>query len=302
MQRYDEVMARVSRGELTPTILQDLMPSFVEARGASYAAELAELSMKFFSGLVELGTTYSSGLVEAVTPGVAVDGATPQMPPLDPADWSGWFQQLTDYAGQHGATAVGAYQALLDQVAAGEVPPTQLQQASTRYIEEQLPEQLRLLVRLCFELLNGLNDIRTRYSEEYLDGVLATTAGPEADPAPFALDLVAPLGEMASASITVSNTRDEPSVIACSVSDVRRSDGVGPAFRPDLALAPQKVELAAGEEVALTISILLRPPEFEPGPMYVGAARVSGRDDVVMEVPLRIRATPAAIMVATSAE
>src|SRR3954466_11533894 len=112
-------------------------------------------------------------------------------------------------------------------------------------------------------MLNGRRDIRTRCSEEYLDCVLATTAGPEADRSRFALDLVAPLGEMASASITVSNSGDEPSVIECSVSDVRRSDGVGPAFRPDLALAPQKVELAAGEEVALTISILLRPPEFE---------------------------------------
>ena len=285
-------MACVSRGELGPKALQDLLSVFVQARGAAYANDLAELSMRFFSGLVELSTDYSHELIEAIAPG-GMTTPRPAPPQLDASNWSDWLQQLTDYASQQGAEAVGAYQAVLDRVAAGELPPAHLQQASTDYLERGLPEHLRHLFGLCFGLLEGLNDVRTSYDEEYLAGVLATATRPS-EATLFALDLVAPLGEQASASLSLANTKEQSSVIRCMVTDVRRSDGIGPAFAPRVTITPEQRELGPGEETSLVLSILLAEDDYEVGPLYVGDLHVTGHGDARLDVPLRIRAVAAA--------
>jgi hypothetical protein len=288
LELYQDVMAAVSRGDLTPTVVQDLLSGFVQARGAAYSTDMAELSMRFFSGLVQLGTTYSAELLDAVAPGAA-PSARAEPPRVNGADWGSWFRQLTDYATQQGAASIEAYQSLLDRVAAGDLPPTQVQQMSNQYLERRLPEHLRRLMAMCFELMNGLNDVRTRYGEEYFEGVLGSGRPPD-DPALFALELVAPIGGTTSASLLLTNTRPDPSVIRCEVTDVRRSDGIGPAFSPQVTIAPDRIELGPGEETNLTMSLLL-DARYDPGPLYVGELRVTGHGAERLEVPLRIRAT-----------
>lgn len=288
LELYQDVMAAVSRGELPATVVQDMLSGFVQARGPAYSTDMTELSMRFFSGLVQLGTTYSTELMEAVVPGTVVADQR-QPPPLNAADWGTWFQQLTDYATQQGAATVEAYQSLLDRVAAGDLPPTHVQQLSSQYMERRLPEHLRRLMAMCFELMNGLNDVRTRYGEEYLEGVLGS-GRPADEPALFALELMAPVGGTTSASLSLTNTRTDPSVIRCEVTDVRRSDGVGPAFAPQVTIAPEHIELGPGEEASLTMSLLL-DARYDPGPLYVGELRVTGHGAERLEVPLRIRAT-----------
>jgi hypothetical protein len=292
LELYQDLLAAVSRGELAPTIIQELAASFTQARGSAYAGELTTLSSRFFTGLVELGSGYARDLVDAIAPGTMP--ATAAMPPsLDGSDWSTWFRQLTDYATDQGTAALGAYQSLLDRVAAGDVPPTAMSQTSQHFLETRLPDHLRRLVSLCFELLSGLDDIRNRYSEEFLEGVLQT--GPVGgDDALFALDLVAPVGSTTSASLWITNTEDEPTVVDWSVPDVRRSDGVGPAFTPDVSITPTSVELAPGEDTQLVVSVVLDADRYEPDYLYLGALRVTGGDRELVEVPLRIRAVAVA--------
>src|SRR5438046_2926412 len=132
-----------------------------------------------------------------------------------PAEWAEWYEQYLTRAAGHSARMAELYQDVMARVSRGDLPAT--------VINDSLPAHLRALVELCFALLNGLNDTQTRSAEEYLAGVLGTAAR-ASEPALFALDLSAPLGESTSASLSIANTRDETSVVRCSITDVRRSD------------------------------------------------------------------------------
>ena len=290
LELYQSVLAAVSRGELSPTVLQDVLASFVQERGPAYTSELSQLSMRFFSGLVQLGTDTSRELVGAMLPDARPTSST--VPPVEEApSWNEWYRRLLDYATQQGAAAAEAYRTVFERVASGDVEPSQLQSASSRHLEQKLPEHLQHLVGLCFELLRGLEDVRNRYTDEYLAGVMTTAKRPAASE-PFALDLAAPLGGTASASLLVANTRAATSEVRCVATEIRRADGVGPAFAPDLAIAPERIELAPGEEARITITLAVRESHYQAGPTYVGALHVTGHGESGLDVPLRVRALP----------
>jgi len=291
LELYQQVLAAISRGELAPTALQDLLPGFLQVRGATYTNTLTELTTRFYAGLVEIGAAHSRELAELVVPGGHVPDVAP--PGFESADPMQWVQRLTEYAGQLNARAMKIYQAHLNRVAAGETTPDQLQRAMSEYFERRLPEHLRQAGQLYFQLLADLNEIRSRYEEEYLRGVLASVRRPGGDDA-FALTLVAPLGGVASASLSVANTNEERAHIRCRVTDVRRADGVGPAFTPATAIAPEQVELGPGEEVNLRVSVRLDAADYETNVLYVGELHVTGHGEPRLVVPLRITAQEAA--------
>ncbi len=188
---------------------------------------------------------------------------------------------------------MSAYQSLLERVAAGEMAPNRIQEASSDYLSQRLPEHLRRLSRLYFELLNGLNDLRAGYEEEFLAGVLATAHAPDQE-TPAALNLAGPIGGTTSASLSLTNTKSQPASIHCSVTDVRRADGVGPAFAPKVIVAPEVLELRPGEEASVVLSLHLAEGDYEPDRLYVGAVHIARRGEPRVEMPLRITATPAA--------
>lgn len=289
LELYQQVLECVSRGQLAPTVIQDLLPGFAQARGTEYTTKLAELSSRFFRGLVEIGTVYSREQAELIMPEVPL----PQIPPpqLDTTDPVKWFEQLTEYVGHLNARAVKAYQSHLERVAAGEATTAQLQQATSDYHARRLPEHLRQVGQLYFELLNGLNDVRIAYEKDFLAGVLASAkhAGQEI---PFVLNLTAPLGETASASLSLSNTRQQRSLIRCTVTAIRRADGVGPAFAPKVTITPEALELAPGQDGSLRLSLQLDADDFTADALYIGAVHLTGHGEPRLEVPLQITATP----------
>jgi hypothetical protein len=290
LELYQEVMDCIARNELPPTALQDMLAPFVQARGSAYTNKLAEISMRFFSGMVQIGTAYSDELAELAIPGSAEPPLQP--PQFDTTDPIKWFQQLNDYANQLSTRAVKAYQRLFERAAAGETSPVQLQEASTDYLEKRLPVHLRRLGGLYFDVLNGLTDLRAGYEEEFLTGVLATVKGGGQE-APFVLNLTAPLGETASASLALSNTKDEPTLIRCRASDVRRADGIDPAFSPKITITPESLNLQPGEEANLIVSLRLEEGDYAPGVLYVGTLDITSHGEPGFEVPLQIKATPA---------
>jgi len=289
LELFQEVMDRVSRNELPPTILQDTLTSFVQARGTTYTNQLTEISMRFFAAMVQISTTYSDELADLVIPGITVSPLQP--PQFDTADPSKWFQQLNDYASQLTARAVTAYQSLLERVAGGAVSPTQFQEISSNYVERRLPEHLRRLGILYFGVLNGLNELRANLEEEFLTGILASVRQPDQE-APFVLNLIAPLGETATALMSLANTEDEIALIRCTVDDIRRADGVGPAFIPKITVAPDEIRLRPGDEASINISLRLDEGVYIPNAMYVGSLQIIGHGETSLEVPLRIKATP----------
>lgn len=154
---------------------------------------------------------------------------------------------------------------------------------------DTLPQQLPRLARLWFELLDGLSEAQSDLAEASLTSALAC-ARPSGLDAPFAVDLKAATGETASALLSLANTRSEAAVVRCSVTDVRRADGVGPSFVPRIAIAPGRLRLAADEEGEVRLSLRLEADVYEPGAPYLGAVRVVRRGESSFDVPLRIRA------------
>lgn len=282
---YQEAMECISQGKLAPTVFQEHFPRFAQARGVQYASRLSELGARFLSGLVRIG----GGNIDLRGQGEPAGVFEPdiQSPRFEPSDPARWFQQLAEYAGQLNARALKAYRVQLDRVASGEVTPGQVQQTTSDYLANQLPLYLQHAAQLYLDLLNGINEIRASYEEDYFRSILATASGREIDP-PVVLNLTGPHGGTASASLTVANTTPERSSIQCTVTDVRRADGQGPAFTPQIAIVPGELILESGEEGTLQLSIQLDGSDYDADTLHVGSLYIAGQGDLHVEVKLRI--------------
>jgi hypothetical protein len=288
LKLYQEALECVSQGKLAPTVFQDHFTGFAQAHGAEYTRKLTELGARFLGGLVQIGTAYSS---QSDSTASAPEAEIPP-PRFDAANPMGWFQQVAEYAGQLNARALKAYREQLDRVAAGQTTPSEVQQASSDYLKSQLPRYLQRAGELYFDLLNGLSEIRAKYEEEYFRGVLASANGQDAAP-PVVLRLTAPLGEVASASLSITNTTGERTVVRHTVTDVRRADGQGPALIPKLTVTPEELVLGPGQEGSLLISLRCDAAEYDADAPYIGTLRVVGNGDLRVEVQLRITALQA---------
>lgn len=285
LKLYQEALEGVSQGRLAPSVFQDHFPRFVHAHGMQYSTRLAEVGARFLSDLLRLGASLPQ-------PGGASDGGAagePEVPPphFDPANAARWFEQLAEYAGSLNARALKMYRAQLDRVAAGELTPSEVQQNTSDYLSHQLPDYLQQLAGLYFGLLNGLNEVRAEYEETYFRGVLGPAAGEEHE-APVVLALRGPIGTTASANLTVTNTTGERATVRHLVSDIRRADGVGPAFDPKISIVPSALELGPAEEGVLNLSLGLDSEHYDSDALYVGVLYVTGGADLRVEVQLRI--------------
>lgn len=281
------LIKRVARGELAPLTLDSQLAAFLATNATSYANELAETSMQFFTGLVEAGTSYSYELLESIVPGEvpAPDNAAPD---FEPGDWSNWFQRLTDYAAAQNASVTEMLRTIMDKVASGEITPPDMQVVSEEYHGEHLPESVAKIVTLYFDLLTRLDETHSAYGDRYLEAMLDLSKASEQSDA--ALDLVGPIGGTASVRFAVSNTAADTTSLRSVMTDVRRADGVGPAFEPPVTISPERFVLEPGAEEILALTIRLLADSFEPGPEYVGTLHVLSPGSTLVEVPLRIRA------------
>ncbi|MEA2506705.1 MAG: hypothetical protein QOH48_1323 [Actinomycetota bacterium] len=282
---YRRIIGRVAEGELTPGAVEGLLNSFLQLHGAEYADKLAEISMRFLTGVVQAGTTYSYELVDRIVPG-AVSAPETSPPEFEAADWSDWFGRLTDYATQESAAVLEAVRSVIEGVASGSLKPDAVEEISATHSYERLPESVARMVTLYFDLLSGLEGFSSKFGEQYLKSLL----GPD-DPDAFAVDLKGSLGEVAVVRLAVANTASESTSVRCVCTDVRRADGVGPAFEPDITISPERFALAPGDERSVALSLTLDDGAYEAGALYVGTFHVLTPDETLLEVPLRIRAT-----------
>jgi hypothetical protein len=284
---YQQVADAMSRGELAPTALQAMQAAFYQSRGTTYSERFAELSGRFFSRLVEAAATYSREMAEAVMPGIP---APPPLPRLDPSDANTWFSRLTDYSSSLSTHIATSYKAFLDRVSAGGVDSSSLKEVASEYLERRFPEYLRLLGRLYFDLLIDLNDLRAAGEQDFLSGILAGVGSSRPSGA-MTLDLTGPSKGLASATLTIANTREQLAQIRHRVGDVRRADGIGPAFAPVISVTPDQLQLGLSEEGTLTLALGLDEMVYAPNTLYVGAFHIMGHGEPPLEIPLRIMVT-----------
>ena len=260
------VLQRVSRGELSPATLRDALTAFAERRGGDYGTRVANASARFFSGLVQ----------------IAVGARTPPPPPYDPADPYGWYQRLTAYAADVQQRSLDAYREQLERAARGDGSASVADEYTRR-----AHEQVEALGRLYFELLETIGAIGAAGEEEFLRTVLANAPADRDAPV---VELTAPLGASASAVVSLENTRTDPAVIRCLVTDVRRADGIGPSFVPKIVVDPDGLMLDPEQEGSVRLSLTLDAAIYTAGADYVGAVQVLRHGEPRLDLPLRIRA------------
>ena len=261
-----------------------MLGAFYRARGHIYNEKLAQLTMRFFAELVRDVTSYSNELTQTLIPGA---GPVPPPPEQTSSDPTIWFQQLMDYGNLLSTHIARAYQALTERMSSGQLGSDQIQKSVAEHLERRLPDYLRQLGTGYFALLNGLNDLRAQSEQDFLSGVLATANKTKTDS--FAIELVAELGSTANATFSVSNTRDVPAVIRCEVADVRRSDGVGAAFVPNITRQPEQIELGPGRRRGSCWRCRSKKRSTRRA-RNVGALHVTGGGEQRVEIPLRITA------------
>jgi hypothetical protein len=256
----------VSRWSPSPSTLRDALTAFAERRGGDYGTRVANASARFFSGLVQ----------------IAVGARTPPPPPYDPADPYGWYQRLTAYAADVQQRSLDAYREQLERAARGDGSASVAEEYTRR-----AHEQVEALGRLYFELLETIGAIGAAGEEEFLRTVLANAPADRDAPV---VELTAPLGASASAVVSLENTRTDPAVIRCLVTDVRRADGIGPSFVPKIVVDPDGLMLDPEQEGSVRLSLTLDAAIYTAGADYVGAVQVLRHGEPRLDLPLRIRA------------
>jgi hypothetical protein len=285
---YQLALERVSQGALPPTIFQDYFPTFAMTHGAEFSTRFAEVGSRFLSDMVRLGSSFAQQGADA--PAAQPEAVPPQFDASNPGRW---YEQIAEYAGQLNARAVKAYREQLDRVAAGETTPGEVQQQTAQKMADRLPGSMQLMTRLYFDLLNGLNDVRSAYEETYFRGLLGTVRSDDGDAA-VVLTLAGAMGTTAAASLSVTNTIGQRTRVRHRIADVRRVDGAGPSLIPAVSCAPDALDLAPDEEGTLTISLQLDPEQYDADVPYAGAMYLIGGSEVPLEVRLRILAMAAA--------
>lgn len=282
LQLYQEVLTCVAQGRLPATVFEEYYPSFVRANGSAYTERLTALGGEFLSCLTELNNSSAATRDE-------VDGEIPA-PVFEPGNPARWFEQYADYAGGLNARAVRAYRRQLDRVATGEITPAEVQQKVVDQMSRQLPGQMQRAGQLYFAMIDRLNEIRARYEEEYFLGILALARREEHD-ALITLSLTGPPAGLAFASFNVTNSTAAKTAIHYVVTEIRRSDGVGAAFAPAIAIDPEVLELDPGQEQTISVSLQLVSERYEADTPYTGFLYVTGDGDLRVEMRLRIVAT-----------
>ena len=286
LKLYQKALEYVSQGRLPATIFQEYYPGFVQKYGALYADRLGRIGAEFFSSVTELNRSGSHRSTET-------NGGTDEVPPpvFDAANPVRWFEQYAEYAGRLNAQALKTYRKQLDQVVAGELTPDEIQEKTAKQMSKELPEYLQRVGQLYFDLIKGLDELRSQYEEDYLGGILALADGSKGAPMNLMM-LRGPLGGAAFASFTVTNTTEQRTALRYIATEIRRLDGVASAFAPKVAITPEVLELGPGEEAIVAFSLQLEADKYEPNLPYIGFFYITGDGDLRVEMQLRVIAAP----------
>jgi hypothetical protein len=265
------VLQRVALGTLTPAAIRETLPRFAETHGPRYASELAQANADFFGTLLQI-----------------VTGATEPAPAFDASRPMDWFVRVTDYTTRHTRPLARSYEELAFRAANGSSTTTDLHAQVSADYNRRGAEQLHAMTRLYFDVLTRVSRLNASFEREYFSALLA--AGTETL-TQTRVELTAAIGERSTVVLAIENTRNEPADLYCTLTDLRRVDGVGPAFAPDSLIDIDRPVLEPGEEANVRLSIHLAPERFVPGLAYVGAMRVARRGDPPFDVPLQVVAT-----------
>jgi hypothetical protein len=286
LRRYQELLERVGRGELSPEEVQRQFRTYLQEYGPTSTRQLVELSVGLLAGLLHLEARYRDALLDDLVP-----PADPPAPPPSPStvDVANWFQALATYATQQSARSMARHQQLVEGVANGQISSERVREQGRRFLDLHAPAFLGDVMMLGLTFVGGLQRSSAALADGLYDHVLGTEdVQPSVEP-PICVDLRARSGELASACIVVENSRLDAADVQCRVSDFARRSG-GERFRAAVEVAPERFRLAAGEQRDVTIALTLDPVHFAVAVDYVATLLVSGAGERDLVVQLIARA------------
>ncbi len=258
---YDRLLRRVASGELDPKTLDRGLNSFLQINGPEYAKGVADLSMRFLAGIVQAASRDSYELFDEVASGTLEP--PPEPLELDPTDWADWVPRLIEAAEQAREAPTNALRVVLGRVASGELDPEAVERMMLERSRQQIPASVTRLAGLYIEMLTGLEEANTAFGMDYLRSVARRDA--QAD----SIELGGGLGDSVQVRFVVTNDEPVDAAMRCAIVDLRREDGIGPAFEPEVTITPDHFELAPDTDVQVACSLLLTDI-FVPGVTYVG--------------------------------
>jgi hypothetical protein len=217
-----------------------------------------------------------------------VTGSTEPAPPFDESRPMDWLIRVAEYTTRHMRPVARSYEQLAVRAASGSLSTTELHAQLSAAYNGRTTEQLQAMTRLYFDVLARVSQLTAAFEREYYRALLAAGTDTLTQ---RRVELTAEIGERSTVVLAIENTRDEPADLFCTLTDLRRVDGVGPAFAPDSLIAIDRPVLEAGEEANVRLSIHLAPERFVPGLAYVGAVRVARRGESAFDIPLQVVAT-----------
>ncbi len=102
------------------------------------------------------------------------------------------------------------------------------------------------------------------------------------------VELAGPIKTRVTTQLDIENTLDRAAALRCTCQEVRRADGVGPAFTPSMTVTPAQQVLGARAEGGVALSLWLDDAQFDAQAMYVGALSVESDGGTRLTIPLRI--------------
>lgn len=266
-QRHQQVIGAVARGQITP---QQVEHAVADTAGWSAIAHEVNTAI----------STFAQSLAQL-----------PLLPHVFAADASEAPEvDAGDVASRHRAGAA-ELTAFLCRLALPEVTTGARRRALTRHTVSNANHALSLTASAWFGMLEAVNSATMRTLNPALLAVLRST-----QPIGYAgdvIELAGPIATDATSQLEIENTLERPASLRCSCREVRRADGIGPAFTPAITLTPAQQVLDARAESTIAISVWLDSAQFDAQTMYVGALSVESDGGTTLRIPIRITTAPA---------
>jgi hypothetical protein len=183
LQEWQELLGKVSRGELAPTSLGDRLPQFLRDEGAEFYRRLSALSFELFNDLSDLQTQCTEDFMRGLVGDSAVGQTVfpiPPMPPgpkADPNDWTQWSQAVNAFISEQNESALSRYQVLLEKVANGRLTPASVQEYSRKFMNERALVLTRDASEVQLRFYEKLIQLNQKFVENLFESLVRNADG-----------------------------------------------------------------------------------------------------------------------------
>jgi len=285
---WQELLGKVSCGELAPNVIQDRLPKFFQNQNQLFYRRLSALSFDFLKGLSEVQGEYTEDFIQGLLGDsfTAPPRPSPPSPPVGSADvdeWTSWYQAVTAYMLEQTQSALARYQSVLERVASGRITPSSIQDYARKFAGDRTLLLSRDTANLQLKFFESLLEL----NQDFADDLFSYLASDESSRAngsieSISLDLIGRSGSTVAASLTVENTAAQTSEVHCAISEFRKADGTGLTFRPPLEVDPLEFPLNPGETRPVALRLYLNPDVFVSNQNYTGTLIINQKKQSIL--------------------